>query len=97
MSNNSDPMFDRYADMDFTDAKPVNQMPALVKLQAEHGGKSRITMRVDNATLAVFKARAEMTGGNYQTLMNEALGQVAQGQTLADVVRETIRQELRHV
>ncbi len=97
MSNNSDPMFDRYADMDFTDAKPVTQVPALVKLQAEHGGKSRITMRVDNATLAVFKARAEMTGGNYQTLMNEALRQVAQGQTLADVVRETIRQELRHV
>ena len=97
MSNNSDPMFDRYADMDFTDAKPVTQVPTLAKLQAEHGGKSRITMRVDNATLAVFKARAEMTGGNYQTLMNEALGQVAQGQTLADVVRETIRQELRHV
>jgi hypothetical protein len=28
--------------------------------------------------------------------MNEALGQFAQGQTLVDVVRETIRQELRH-
>ncbi|MDP2787328.1 MAG: BrnA antitoxin family protein [Pseudomonadota bacterium] len=96
MSNSSDPMFDRYADMDFTDAKPVTQVPALAKLQAEHGGKSRITMRVDNATLAVFKARAEITGGNYQTLMNEALSQVAQGQTLADVVRETIRQELHH-
>ncbi|OYY94544.1 MAG: hypothetical protein B7Y41_06850 [Hydrogenophilales bacterium 28-61-23] len=89
-------MFDRYVDMDFTDAKPVTQVPALAKLQAEHGGKSRITIRVDNATLAVFKARAEMSGGNYQTLMNEALSQVAQGQTLADVVRETIRQELRH-
>ncbi|MDP2431252.1 MAG: BrnA antitoxin family protein [Pseudomonadota bacterium] len=96
MSNNSDPMFDRYADMDFTDAKPVTQVPVLAKLQAEHGGKSRITMRVDNATLAVFKARAEMTGGNYQTLMNEALSQFIQGQTLADVVRETIRQELHH-
>lgn len=47
-------------------------------------------------TLAVFKARAEMTGGNYQTLMNEALGQFAQGLTLSDVVRETIRQELHH-
>lgn len=96
MSNNSDPMFDRYADMDFTDAKPVTQVPVLAKLQAEHGGKSRITMRVDNATLAIFKARAEMTGGNYQTLMNEALSQFVQGQTLADVVRETIRQELHH-
>ena len=96
MSNNSDPMFDRYADMDFTDAKPVTQVPVLANMQAKNGGKSRITMRIDNATLAVFKARAEMTGGNYQTLMNEALSQFAQGQTLADVVRETIRQELNH-
>ena len=96
MSNHSDPMFDRYADLDFTEAKRVSQVPALARLQAEQGGKSRITMRVDNATLAVFKARAEMIGGNYQTLMNEALRQVAQGQTLADVIRETIRQELHH-
>ncbi|UZR29471.1 BrnA antitoxin family protein [Methylococcus mesophilus] len=94
MSNNSDPMYDRYADMDFTDAKPVREVPHLARLQAEHGGKSRITIRVDNDTLAVFKARAEMAGGNYQTLMNEALRQFAQGLTLADVVRETIREEL---
>lgn len=96
MSNNSDPIFEQYADMDFTDAKPVAEVPALARLQAERGGKSRITIRVDNATLAVFKARAEMTGGNYQTLMNEALAQAAQGVTLADVVRETIREALRH-
>ncbi len=94
MSNNSDPLFNRYADMDFSDAKPVSEIPALAKLQAEHGGKSRITMRVDNDTLAIFKSRAEMTGGNYQTLMNEALRQFAQGLTLSDVVRETIREEL---
>jgi len=94
MSNNSDPLFDRYAEMDFSDAKPVSEIPALAQLQAEHGGKSRITMRVDNDTLAIFKARAEMSGGNYQTLMNEALRQFAQGLTLADVVRETIRKEL---
>ena len=96
MSNNSDPLFDQYADMDFTEAQPVAKVPALAKLQAAQGRKSRITMRVDNDTLAVFKARAEMTGGNYQTLMNEALSQFAQGQTLVEVVRETIRQELRH-
>lgn len=97
MSNNSDPLFKQYADIDFTDAKPVAEVPALARLQALHGGKSRITMRVDTATLALFKARAEMTGGNYQTLINEALRQFAQGQTLAEVVRETIRQELSHV
>ena len=96
MNNNSDPVFSQYADMDFTDAKSVAEVPALARLQAAQGGKTRITMRVDNATLAVFKARAEMTGGNYQTLLNEALRQVAQGQTLAEVVRTTIRQELSH-
>ena len=94
MSNNSDPLFNRYAELDFSNAKPVSEIPALTKLQTEHGGKSRITMRVDNDTLAIFKARAEMSGGNYQTLMNEALRQFAQGLTLADVVRETIRKEL---
>jgi hypothetical protein len=41
--------------------------------------------------------RDEMSGGDYQTLINEALWQFAQGITLADVVRETIRKELRHV
>lgn len=97
MSNNSDPLFDQYADMDFSDAKLISEIPALAKLQAEHGGKSRITMRVDNDTLAIFKARAEISGGNYQTLMNEALRQFAQGLTLADVVRETIRKELHQV
>jgi uncharacterized protein (DUF4415 family) len=97
MSNNSDPLYDRYAELDFSDAKPVSKIPALARLQAEQGGKSRITMRVDNDTLAIFKARAEISGGNYQTLMNEALRQFAQGLTLADVVRETIRKEFHRV
>jgi uncharacterized protein (DUF4415 family) len=97
MSNNADPLFDRYAEMGFSDAKPVSEIPALAQLQAEHGGKSRITMRVDNDTLAIFKTRAEMSGGNYQTLMNEALRQFAQGLTLADVVREAIRKESHQV
>ena len=97
MNNNSDPLFDRYAELDFSSAKPVAEIPALAKLQAEHGSKSRITMRADNETLAIFKARAEMSGRSYQTLMNEALRQFANCQTLADVVRETIRQELHRV
>jgi hypothetical protein len=54
MSNNSDPPFNQYADMDFSTAKPAKAISALTKLQAAQGGKSRITMRVDNATLAVF-------------------------------------------
>lgn len=96
MSNNFDPLFDRYADLDFGDAKPVAEVLPLAKLQAEAGGTSRITMRVDTAVLAAFKARAARSGGSYQNLMNKALRQFVDGQTLADVVRETIRQELHH-
>ena len=29
MSNNSAPLFDRYAEMDFSDAQPVSEIPAL--------------------------------------------------------------------
>ena len=95
MKPNSDPVFDQYADTDFSTALPVRGVPALAALQAKTGGKSRITMRVDNTTLAIFKLQAEKTGGNSQSLMNEALAQFAQGHRLADVVRETIREELR--
>ena len=95
MKPNSDPVFDQYADTDFSTAIPVSGVPALATLQAKTGGKSRITMRVDNTTLAIFKLQAEKNGGNYQSLMNEALAQFAQGHRLADVVRETIREELR--
>jgi uncharacterized protein (DUF4415 family) len=94
MNSNSDPLFEQYADLDFSNAKPVSAIPALARLQAEQGGKSRITIRVDNDILAIFKARAEIMGGNYQTLINEALRQFTQGQTLADIVRQTIREEL---
>ena len=79
---------------DFTGAKRAKDVAHLAKLQAEMAGKTRITMRVDNSVLAVFKARAETGGGSYQTMMNEALKQYALGLSLADVVRETIREEM---
>jgi hypothetical protein len=41
MNANSDPEYARYADLDFDDAKPVSEIPALARLQAEKGGKSR--------------------------------------------------------
>jgi uncharacterized protein (DUF4415 family) len=80
---------------DFSRAKRAKDVPHLAKLQAEMAGKTRITMRVDNTVLAAFKARAESSGGSYQTMMNEALKQYALGLSMADVVRETIREELR--
>ena len=79
---------------DFSRAKRAGDVPHLAKLQAEAVGKTRITMRVDNSVLAAFKARAESSGGSYQTMMNEALKQYALGLSLVDVVRKTIREEM---
>lgn len=36
-------------------------------------GRTRISIFIDNAILAEFRARAEKTGAGYQTMMNEAL------------------------
>ena len=36
-------------------------------------GKTRISIFIDNAVLAEFRARAEKSGSGYQTMMNEAL------------------------
>ena len=63
MKSNSDPVFNQYANTDFSAALPVSDVPALAALQAKAGGKSRITIRVDNTTLAVFKLQAEKSGG----------------------------------
>lgn len=94
MKHSSDKMYEKFKDYDFADAKPVVDTTHLAKLQAQTGGKSRITMRVDSDILAIFKARAEMVGGNYQTMMNDALKQFAQGLTLSEIVREAIHETL---
>lgn len=96
MNANSDPIHAQYADMDFSDAAPVAKIAPLVALQAKHtDNKARITMRVDRHVLAQFKAKAAATGGNYQTMMNEALNQFLTAKSLEDVVRATIQQELK--
>ena len=38
-------------------------------------GKTRITIYLDDAIVARFKAESERTGKGYQTLINEALAQ----------------------
>ena len=56
-------------------------------------GKTRITIWVDDETLAVFRARAAKEGKGYQTAMNEAL----RAATLDDapLTLRTLRQALR--
>ena len=94
MKSCSDNFHEKFKDYDFADAKPVSETPHLAKLQVQSGNKARITMRVDSNVLAVFKARAEKVGGNYQTLMNEALKQFAQGLTLSDMLRGAVQDTL---
>jgi predicted DNA binding CopG/RHH family protein len=59
-------------------------------------GKTRITIRIDNEVLDYFRSNVERAGGgNYQTLMNEALREHIRGAHLEKVLRQTVREELR--
>jgi len=63
-------------------------------------GKSRITIRLDDDILAWFRAEVhEQGGGNYQTLINEALQQHIQQkrEPLEETLRRVLREELRQV
>lgn len=91
MKSNSDKTYNKYKDFDFSNAKSAHEIPHLAKLQAQAGRKERITMRINKEVLAVFKEKAEEIDGNYQTLMNDALKQFAQGLTLEAMIRKTIQ------
>ncbi|MDR0672241.1 MAG: BrnA antitoxin family protein [Zoogloeaceae bacterium] len=56
-------------------------------------GKQRVSIMLDADVIAYFKTQAD--GRGYQTLINAALLESMRGRQLADVVRETIREELR--
>jgi uncharacterized protein (DUF4415 family) len=63
-------------------------------------GKTRITIRLDDDVLGWFKERVrEAGGGNYQTLINEALKTYIslRREPLEDILRRVIREELRQV
>jgi uncharacterized protein (DUF4415 family) len=57
-------------------------------------GKTRITIYLDDAVLAGFRARAEAQGKGYQTLINEALS-VALADDNTPVTISTLRKILR--
>jgi uncharacterized protein (DUF4415 family) len=59
--------------------------------------KTRITIRIDTDILDWFRNKVyETGGGNYQTMINDALRQHIkhQKETLEDVVRRVIREEI---
>jgi uncharacterized protein (DUF4415 family) len=77
---------------DFTKAKrgPVVAVPK---------GKTRITIRIDDDILEWFRRQVERAGGgNYQSLMNDALRQHVRRahEPLESTLRRVIREELRN-
>lgn len=86
----------RDADIDLSD------LPEVTAEKAAHGvvrvagkvvprGKTRLTMYLDAAVVEFFKARAGARG--YQTLINEALKQAIEHESLQDTLRRVIREE----
>ena len=62
--------------------------------------KVRITIRLDSDIIAHFKRKVlEAGGGNYQTLMNQALRELIEADMgpLEERIRKVIREELRQV
>ncbi|HYB92485.1 MAG TPA: BrnA antitoxin family protein [Candidatus Binataceae bacterium] len=58
-------------------------------------GKTRITIRLDNDVIEHFQDIVDRAGGgNYQTLINDALREYIRGARLEKVVRQAIREEV---
>ena len=69
-------------------------------IEAIAQGKTRITIRLDNDVIAWFRQQVhEAGGGNYQTLINNALREYIGGRedALEEILRRVVREELENV
>jgi len=58
-------------------------------------GKMKISIRLDNAVLEYFRTLVDKAGGgNYQTLINDALLEHIHRRSTLDFVRQVVREEL---
>src|SRR5438105_3160828 len=79
---------EKYRDIDFSRA----QRGAVVKVEP---GKTKISIRLDNAVLEHFRGLVDKAGGgNYQTLINDALLEHIHRRSTLDAVRQVVREEL---
>lgn len=79
---------EKYRNIDFSRAK----RGAVVKAEP---GKTKISIRLDNALLEYFRGLVDKAGGgNYQTLINDALLEHVHQHSTLDVVRQVVREEL---
>jgi uncharacterized protein (DUF4415 family) len=87
---------DDMPELDFSKARRNRDIPALARILKENEGKERITIRIDADILAWFREQVK-GGGNYQTLINDALRAHvtdADGR-LERILRKVVRDELR--
>lgn len=79
---------EKYRDINFSRAK----RGAVVKPEP---GKTKISIRLDNAVLEHFRHLVDKAGGgNYQSLINDALLEHVHRRSTLDVVRQVVREEL---
>ena len=79
---------EKYRDIDFSRAK---RGPVV----APELGKTKISIRLDNTVLEYFRELVDKAGGgNYQTLINDALLEHVHRRSTLDVVRQVVREEL---
>ena len=77
-----------YRDIDFSRAK----RGAVIKRDP---GKTKISIRLDARVIEHFRAIVEKVGGgNYQTLINDALVSYIQQGPVLDAVRRVVREEI---
>ena len=58
-------------------------------------GKTKISIRLDNAVIDYFRDQVDRAGGgNYQTLINDALVMFIQQRSMIDALRQVVREEL---
>jgi len=80
----------------------LSDLPEITAEKAAHGivrvggkvvprGKTRLTMYLDSAIVEFYKARAGTRG--YQTLINEALKQAIEHESLEATLRRVMREE----
>lgn len=79
---------EKYRDIDFSRAK----RGPIVKPEP---GKTKISIRLDNTVLEYFRNLVDKAGGgNYQTLINDALLEHVHRRSTLDAVRQVVREEL---
>jgi uncharacterized protein (DUF4415 family) len=77
-----------YRDIDFKHAR----RGAVIKAEP---GKTKISIRLDNRVLDHFRSIVEQAGGgNYQTLINDALVAFIQQKSVLEAVRQVVREEI---